>query len=158
MAICEFSWETIGKGEQNARWGCCRFTKRIGREWKKTIGIFLTRVTYKGGSIVMPPRLACHACVWSFFREIINVCRQKWVEKNSSKSSSLCCVETILMVDEKPLGYNTNIPPWFDVNQHISNLLLVKFFQIYSFRKTLTAWSRGKSLKHLSSVRCNLTR
>ena len=71
-------------------------------------------------------------------------------KKFVKKQQSLLCVETILMVDEKPLGYNTNIPPWFDVNQHISNLLLVKFFQIYGFRKTLTAWSRGKNLWNIS--------
>ena len=131
-----FFRDNWAEGEQNFRWAlffCVNsMRQQSNRGGKKPSESphFFDHITYKGGGTIMYTlQAALTVSVCEVFREIINVCRQKWVEKNSSKSStSLCCVETILMVDEKPLGYNTNIPPWFDVNQHISNLLIVKFF------------------------------
>ena len=56
---------------------------------------FFDHITYKGGGTIMYTLQAALTtvllclCVCEVFREIINVCRQKWVEKNSSKGSVL---------------------------------------------------------------------
>ena len=64
---------------------------------------FFDHITYKGGGTIMYTlQAALTVSVCEVFREIINVCRQKWVEKNSSKGSVL--KKSILMVDENRWG------------------------------------------------------
>ena len=99
---------------------------------------FFDHITYKGGGTIMYTlQAALTVSVCEVFREIINVCRQKWVEKNLSKGSVL--KKSILMVDENRWRVaDKHIPPRmaFDVNQpgHISDEISFDYTETQNIR------------------------